>query len=130
LAPMRKASVVLALVAGCASSTRPVADAGADADVARARALVAPGSTLPPRPEAIAVGQSVEALALKEGAGARAVELHALAASVHERLWRIERKEQDAAEAVELFRAAGKDLSLPGACDAAVRAAKLSGEVA
>src|SRR5688572_10889726 len=97
---MRKASSVLLVataaqllavsLAGCSSSSRNVADAGADGDVARARALVAPESTLPPRPEAITVAQSVESLALKEGAGPRAVELHALAASVHERIWRIE----------------------------------------
>lgn len=120
------------VIAGCGAS-RNVADGGADGgddDVARARALVAPGSTLPPRPEAITVAQSVESLALKEGAGARAVELHGLAASVHERLWRIEHKEQDAKEALELYRNAGKDLAVQGACDAAVRAAKLAGEAA
>jgi N-acetylmuramoyl-L-alanine amidase len=117
-------------VFGCGSSGKNAADAGADGDVSRARVIVAPGSALPPRPEAITVAQSVESLALKEGAGPRAVELHALAASVHERLWRIEHKEQDAKEALELYRAAGKDLTAHGACDAAVRSAKLAGEVA
>ena len=105
-------------------------DAGASGEVARAEALLLPAATLPPRPEAIATAQSVEALALKEGAGARAVELHALAASVHERLWRVEHREQDASEAIDLYRAAGKDLSLRGACEAAVRGAKLAGELA
>lgn len=119
-----------ATLSGCASSSRNVADAGFDADISRARAIVAPDSTLPPRPEAITVAQSVESLALKEGAGPRAVELHALAATVHERIWRIEHKEQDAKEALELYRAAGKDLTVQGACDAAVRSAKLAGEVA
>ena len=132
---MPKASVLLAAVGvativGCASTPRDGVDAGADVDVARARAIVAPGTPLPARPEAITVAQSVESLALKEGAGARAVELHALAASVLERIWRIEHKDQDAKEALELYRAAGKDLTLQGACDAAVRSAKLAGEVA
>jgi hypothetical protein len=99
------------VVAGCASSSRNAVDAGADGDISRARAIVTPGSILPARPEAITAAQSVESLALKEGAGPRAVELHALAASVHERLWRIEHKEQDAKEALELYRAAGKDLA-------------------
>jgi len=78
----------------------------------------------------IATAQSVEALALREGAGARAVELHALAARVHERMWRTEHREQDAREAIDLFHAAGKELALRGACDAAIRGAKLSGELA
>ncbi len=92
--------------------------------------MAVPATPLAPRPEAIALAQSVEALAQKEGAGARAVELHALAARIHERVWRIEHREQDAKEAVDLYRAASKDLSLPGACDAAARAAKLAGEIA
>ncbi len=84
---------------------------------------------MPPRPEVIALAQSIEGRAQKEGAGARAVELHALAAGLHERIWRIEHREQDAKEAIDLYRAAGRDLTLPGACDAAVRGAKLSGEL-
>lgn len=103
---------------------------GSSEEVARAEALLAPDASLPARPEVITVAQSVEALALKEGAGARAVELHALAARVHERIWRIEHREQDAKEALDLYRAAGKDLALRGACEAAARGAKLAGEVA
>lgn len=85
---------------------------------------------MPSRPEVLAAAQSVEALALSEGAGARAVELHALAAAVLERIWRIEHREQDAKEALDLYRAAGKDLALRGACEAAARGAKLAGELA
>ncbi len=122
---------VLAAGAACGgTSRREGADAGVTGDVARAEALLAPGASLPPRPEVIAVAQSVEALALKEGAGARAVELHALAASVLERMWRVEHREQDAKEAIDLYRAAGKDLALRGACEAAARGAKLAGELA
>ncbi|MBS2020077.1 MAG: N-acetylmuramoyl-L-alanine amidase [Deltaproteobacteria bacterium] len=106
------------------------ADAGDASDQARATRLAIAGSELPPRPEAIALAQSVEAAALKEGAGARAVELHALAAQLHERIWRIEHREQDAKEALDLYRAASRDLALPGACEAAARGAKLAGEVA
>jgi N-acetylmuramoyl-L-alanine amidase len=124
---------VTALVSGvaCGGTKAVGADAGIAGDVGRAEALVAsPPTELPSRPEAIAIAQSVEALALKEGAGARAVELHALAARVHERVWRIEHREQDAKEALDLYRAAGKDLTLRGACDAAARGAKLAGELA
>jgi N-acetylmuramoyl-L-alanine amidase len=118
------------VLAACGSSAKPTPDAGASEPVKAAEAIVKPEATLPSRPEAIAVAQSVEALALREGAGARAVELHALAASVQERAWRIEHREQDAKEAIDLYRAASKDLALDGACEAAARAAKLAGEVA
>lgn len=108
----------------------PAADAGVGGEVARAQSFLVVDSVLPPRPEVLAVAQSVELLASKEGAGARAVELHALAASVLERTWRSEHREQDAREALDLFRAASKDLALRGACEAAVNAAKLAGDLA
>ncbi len=125
-----RAAIAAFLLCACGTSTPKVDDAGADGDVARARALLVPSSPLPPRPEAIALAQSVEALALREGAGPRAVDLHVVAAGVHERVWRIERREQDAKEALDLYRAAAKDLAVAGACAAAVRGAELAGEVA
>lgn len=122
---------VLAAGSACSGDGKPNADAGGDSDeLARARALDAPAATLPSRPELISLAQSIEALALKEGAGARAVDLHALAARLHERIWRVEHREQDAKEAVDLYRAAGRELTLPGACEAAARGAKLAGELA
>lgn len=133
LLPPRRIVFALALglaVLSCGGTPAAGADAGSDGDVARAEALLAPGATLPPRPQVITLGQAIEALALKEGAGARAVELHALAAAVYERIWRVEHREQDAKEALDLYRAAGKDLTLRGACDAAVRGAVLAGDLA
>lgn len=114
----------------CGGQGKPGADGGPADELARAQALDTPSAVLPARPEVIALAQSIEALALKEGAGARAVELHALAARLHERVWRTEHREQDAKEAVDLYRSAGRDLALPGACDAATRGAKLAGELA
>jgi N-acetylmuramoyl-L-alanine amidase len=107
-------------------------DAGdaADVSVARARALVSAESTLPPRAETLALAQSVEARAVKEGSGVRATELHALAARVLERVWRLEGRDQDATEAIELYRAAARDMGTAGACDAALRGAKLAGDEA
>ncbi len=129
--PGRTFSAATLLILGaCSGGAKPSSDAGGGDEVTRAQALAAEGALLPSRPEVIALAQSVEALALKEGAGARAVELHALAAHLHERIWRTEHREQDAKEAVDLYRSAGKDLALPGACDAAARGAKLSGELA
>ena len=121
--------VAVASVA-CGGVGKTGADAAAGGDVPRAQALDNPSAVLPSRPELIALAQSIEALALKEGAGARAVELHALAAHLQERIWRIEHREQDAKEAIDLYRSAARDLALPGACDAATRGAKLAGEAA
>jgi N-acetylmuramoyl-L-alanine amidase len=122
---------VIALAAvSCAGSGKTGGDAGAGDEIARAQALDKASAVLPSRPDVIALAQSIESLALREGAGARAVELHALAARLHERVWRVEHREQDAKEAVDLYRSAGRELTLPGACDAATRGAKLAGELA
>lgn len=123
-------ATVLAAAAGCSGSGKSGPDAGGADEFARARALDEASAVLPSRPEVISLAQSIEALALREGAGARAVELHALAARLHERIWRVEHREQDAREAVDLYRSAGRELALPGACDAAARGAKLAGELA
>jgi N-acetylmuramoyl-L-alanine amidase len=121
--------IALAAVA-CSGSGKNAGDAGPADEIARAQALDHESAVLPARPEVIALAQSIEALALREGAGARAVELHALAARLHERVWRTEHREQDAKEAVDLYRSAGRELTLPGACEAAARGAKLAGELA
>ena len=121
---------VAALGTACSGSGKTRTDAGVGDEIGRAQAMDGPSAVLPSRPEVISLAQSIEALALKEGAGARAVELHALAAHLQERIWRTEHREQDAKEAIDLYRSAGRDLALPGACDAATRGAKLAGELA
>ena len=68
--------------------------------------------------------------ALREGAGARAVELHVLAARILERVWRTEGREQDAKEAIDLYLAGGRSLGVPGACEASMRGAMLAGDLA
>ena len=105
------------------------------AEVARAKALLGANGgkdapELPARAEVLALAQSIEAHGVREGAGARAVELHALAATLLERVWRTEGREQDAKEAIDLYRAAARDVAIPGACEAALHGAKLSGELA
>jgi N-acetylmuramoyl-L-alanine amidase len=120
----------LAVCGACGGPGKPAGDGGPAEEIVRAQALDVESAVLPARPDVIALAQSIESLALKEGAGARAVELHALAARLHERIWRVEHREQDAKEAVDLYRSAGRDLVLPGACEAASRGAKLAGELA
>jgi N-acetylmuramoyl-L-alanine amidase len=124
----------LLAAAGCGSrSSRADAGAGASvdpADVARARALVAQDAGLPERAEALSLAESIEARAVREGAGARATDLHLVAARLLERVWRIEGRDQDAREAVDLYRAASRDPDSPGACEAALQGARLAGDVA
>jgi N-acetylmuramoyl-L-alanine amidase len=50
------------------------------------------------------------------------------AAELRTRLWRLEHKETDALEAIELYKAAG-ELDWPGACDATIHGAVLEGEL-
>jgi N-acetylmuramoyl-L-alanine amidase len=137
----RLRGIILAVLAvlvwpllSCASHGSGGGDAGAlatgSADLATARAIASGRAPLPLRAEALALAQSIETRATREGAGARAVELHAAAAGVLERAWRIEGKEQDAREAVELYRAAAREVSVPGACEAALAVARLAGDVA
>ncbi|HEY8038725.1 MAG TPA: N-acetylmuramoyl-L-alanine amidase [Polyangiaceae bacterium] len=58
------------------------------------------------------------------------MELHATAAALLERVWRVEGREQDATEALGLYRAAAREVEVAGACDAALDAARLAGDVA
>jgi N-acetylmuramoyl-L-alanine amidase len=105
------------------------AGAAQTADLTRARALAEGTLDLPERAEALALAESIEARAVREGAGARAVELHTAAARVLERVWRVEGREQDAKESLDLYRAAAHDPAAPGACEAALDGARLSGDV-
>lgn len=96
----------------------------------RARAVADGTVPLGQRSDALALAESVESGALRERAGARAVALHSLAASVLERVFRIEGRDQDAKEAILLFRTASRDLSIDGACESAESAAWLAGDLA
>ncbi len=114
----------------CSDVERADAGRGANDALSRGARLESLSTVLPPRPQVLALAQEIESLALLEGAGARALQFHALAAGLYERMWRTEHRSQDADEALDLYRAAGHTLDLPGACEAAVRFAMLSGELA
>jgi len=113
-------------------------DAGEPAEIASARALLNGTLPLPPRAELLAMAESVEARATKDGSNPTAAPLHVLAATLFERMYRLEGKEQDAKEAVGAYDAASKDLKATwgedaqggSACDAALRGATLSGDAA
>ena len=128
---LRIALAAATLALACGSGTAPAGGEAGDAEgvVAEGRALVA-GGALPPRAEALAVAQSIEARAVREGGGARAADLHVLAARIVERAWRIEGRAQDAKEALDLYAASARDITAAGACDGALRGAQLAGDVA
>lgn len=120
--------------AGTGLTSRVAEDGAVEGVVAEvvvaARAVATPGAVMAERAGVLSMAEAVEALAEKEGAGARAASLHELAATVLERVFRRFGREQDAKEAILLFQHASTDLQLGGACDSAVRASLLSGEVA
>jgi N-acetylmuramoyl-L-alanine amidase len=132
------AAAGLALAAAACQGGHPAPDAAREgggaileaAGLGRARAVLDGAAALPPRPEALALAESIEAAAVREGAGARAVELHATAARILERVWRVEARPQDATEALDIYRAASRTPEVAGACEAALAAARLAGDVA
>jgi N-acetylmuramoyl-L-alanine amidase len=137
LALLALPGLVIAGVAACGcGGSGPISstDGGLAAtvnDLPRARAL-AEGreADLPTRAEVLALAESLEAQAVREGAGVRAVTLHATAAKLVERVWRVEGRERDASEALEMYRAAAREPNEAGACEAALAAARLAGDLA
>lgn len=113
---------------GCGASGAGGDASGDGGDLPKARAMLAADGGLPARPEVLALAQTLEADALKEGAGARASELHFVAGQLFERQWRTGGVEDDGKEAMRAYDAASKDTSLEGACDAAIAGALLAGD--
>ena len=130
--PRLQVAISGAGVAGGAGET--AAEAGLRGEVAtalaRTRALLAGRPPLPSRPDAIALAESVEAAALGDGAGARAVDLHGAAARLIERVWRVEGRPQDATEALDVYRLGARTPETSGACEAALAAARLAADTA
>jgi N-acetylmuramoyl-L-alanine amidase len=119
--------------AGCGPNGTGGEDAAAEgspADLPRARALAEGKGDLPERAEVLALAESIEAHAVREGAGARAATLHFAAARVVERVWRVEGHDRDASEALDMYRAASRDPESPDACEAALAGALLAGDAA
>lgn len=125
-----------ALPWACAGRDTPGADAGAPPEaieVARARDVAERGEAPGGRLEVIASARSMAALADREDSGTRAMDLRTLAGRLFERAWRVAADEEDASQALAQYRAASRisDESIAGgACQAALRAARLSGDVA
>jgi hypothetical protein len=72
-------------------SEPPSADGGIETTthMERALALLDGGAPLGPRADALALAESIESAAVREGTGERATALHVLAAELLERVYRI-----------------------------------------
>lgn len=84
-------------------------------------------SAIPPRAEAVAIADQLAVAGTKQ-LGKSGAELTFRAAVWRERLFRLEHKEADALEAVELYRSAGA-MAWDRACEAAVASALLRAEL-
>lgn len=117
--------VALALAgAGC----RPAAGAGpAPAQSAAPAAVADAAGPLPPRTDVVARADAL-AVAGSRAGGEKGGRLLLDAAGLRRRLWRLEHKDADALEAIELYRTA-ENASWSGACGAGLERALLEGEL-
>ena len=109
---------------GLLGCRRPADDSTLQAD---AGGPIAELAALPARAEVVA---AADVLAV-EGArrsGSEGAKLTRRAAELRERIWRLERREGDALEAMELFRATGR-LQADASCDSQLRRTLLEGEL-
>jgi N-acetylmuramoyl-L-alanine amidase len=98
---------------------------------ARTRELAEGRATLADKVEGRALAEGEEMRALREGGGVRAAQLQSSAGLLRERLWRVFGDRADGERALDLYRsAAAAGAGAPGACDVAVRAAQLAGDLA
>ena len=108
------------LVLSACQGTPPKPAAAASADAAIDTAV------LPSRAEVVAEADRL-AVAGERATGAERARLSLDAARLRTRIWRLERRETDALEALELYGTAAKHAD--GACDASLEAALLQGEM-
>ncbi|HVJ16762.1 MAG TPA: N-acetylmuramoyl-L-alanine amidase [Polyangiaceae bacterium] len=120
---MRRPSSLLALALLLACGGRgPGGTPAGGSSSARPQALPA----LPSRAEVVALSDQW-ALEASKKPGRDGAALYERAARLRQRIWRLERREADALEAVELFRSAARDAEL--ACSASVERALIEGEL-
>jgi hypothetical protein len=110
-------------------------DAGADEDsaaLARARSFLdfEPPARMHFRADLVELARVVDAMAEREGTGLRSVALRGISVRLRERAYRLEGRAQDGQDAVASARLASQDVAIVGACDLALEAARLSGELA
>lgn len=121
---MRWSCLALLAVVGLGQGCRKASPAAGH--VAPATSAVELG-VLPSRPEAVAHADHLAVQGSKSG-GERGAALTLTAAELRARLWRLEGREADALEAVELYRGVEQS-GAPSACDARLDRALLEGEL-
>jgi N-acetylmuramoyl-L-alanine amidase len=96
--------------------------------VSEARRLEEADAALPGREKVLALEESVRAAAVREGAGARASQLYAVAARLAERVWRVGGRDDDAERAIADYKSASRDPQWVGSCGLARQGALVAGE--
>lgn len=122
---------VLAFVACTSSSPSPPGEMAAPAtDVDRAKELLDPSAKLPDRAEVASLCHAVAVAASKEANPDEQARLYRLAADLRVRLWRFDRAEADALEALELYTSSARAArGKEAGCDAERMRALVSGEM-
>ncbi len=116
----------VALGTPACGSRAPGAQVSALASAQVSSVVVALGSALPERAEAVASADAWAVQGTKQGGPPGAARLLD-AAALRERIFRVDHREADALEAIELYRQAAREPKLR--CSAATRAALLEGEL-
>lgn len=119
------------LLDGCGQTAPPPAPVSAvPTDEAQATMLLDPQTPLPPRADVVALADAVAIASSRAGRNERGAALASLAAALRTRIFRIDRADADAREALELHAAAASAAagSAPG-CEADRQRALLAGEL-
>jgi N-acetylmuramoyl-L-alanine amidase len=121
---LRRLLLAAVFAIGFLGCRRPADDGASNADAAGSMPELA---VLPARAEVVAAADvlAVEGARRSGGEGAK---LTRRAAELRERIWRLERREGDALEAIELYRAAGR-LGGDANCDSPIRQTLLEAEL-
>jgi len=116
---------------GCSQNAPAPAPTTAPSDESRATTLLDTHTVLPPRAEVVALADVVAIASSRAGHNERGAALASLAASLRTRIFRIDRADADAREALELHAAAASAAAgtLAG-CEADRQRALLAGELA
>jgi len=119
------------LLDGCGKEVPPPAPASAaPSDEARATMMLEPGAELPARADVVALADAVAIASSRAGRNERGAALASLAAALRTRIYRIDRADADAREALELHAAAASAAAGSAAgCEADRQRSLLAGEL-
>lgn len=128
----RLSVLVIAAAAACKSSPPPPAASSAapPTDAERGRAFLAAQTPLPPRAEVVKLADDIAVAASKDASEEEQARLYRLAADLRARIWRSDRADADAREAMELYASSARSArGKEAGCEADRARALLMGEV-